>query len=198
MRPLGATTHIALGQTLLLTSLLLGALVLGLVPDREGARREGRTVLAESIAIQSSALVTRSDLRALEATLRATVERNHELHSAAMRRGDGVALVRVGDHDGNWDPSSGELSTGSQIVVPIWSGGRRWGRLELRFEPLAPGGLAGLVRGPTARLFGFVLLTGFVVFFLYLRKMLRHLDPSQAVPPHVRSALSTPWPRVCS
>ncbi len=29
------------------------------------------------------------------------------------------------------------------------------------------------------------------MFYLYLRKMLQHLDPSQAVPPHVRSALDT-------
>ncbi len=191
MRPIGATTHIALGQTLLLLSVLLAALLIGLVPDREAALREGRTALAESVAIQASALVTRSDRLALEATLRATVSRNESLLSAALRRQDGVALVRVGEHDARWDDSTGEVSTATQIVVPIWSAGRRWGRMELRFAPLATGGFLGAANSPTAKLFAFIALGSFAVFFFYLRKMLRHLDPSQAVPPHVRSALDT-------
>jgi PAS domain S-box-containing protein len=180
-----------LGQTLLLTSLLLVAFVLGLVPDRQAALRDGRTALAESIAIHASALITRSDLRGLEATLHTVTERNADLLSVAIRRTDGVALVRVGDHDRHWDGRTGDVSTRSQITVPIWSGGRRFGRVELRFEPLGADGLAGVLAGATAKLFGFLAVSGFFLFFLYLRKMLRHLDPSQAVPPHVRSALDT-------
>ena len=34
-------------------------------------------------------------------------------------------------------------------------------------------------------------MLAFVLFYQYLKMMLRHLDPSQAVPPHVRSALDT-------
>ena len=69
MRIISATTHIALGQTLLMTTLLLAAFILGLVPDRLSARREGRAALAEAIAVDGSALVTRGDIRALEDTL---------------------------------------------------------------------------------------------------------------------------------
>ncbi len=191
MRPLSAKTHIALGQTFLLTSLLLVALLLGLVPDRPGAVRAGRTALAESVAIHGSAMITRSDLRGLEKTLGIVVERNADLRSVAIRRGDGVALVRVGDHEARWQDLGSEYSTDSQITVPVWSGGRRWGRVELRFEPLTAAGWAGLLQHPVVRLLAFLSLASFLLFYLYLRKMLQHLDPSQAVPPHVRSALDT-------
>ncbi len=196
MRPLTAKTHIALGQTFLLTSLLLIALLLGLVPDRPGAVRAGRTALAESVAIHGSAMITRSDLRGLEKTLDIVVERNADLHSVTIRRGDGVALVRVGDHDatgrdvGRQELAS-EYSTDSRITVPVWSGGRRWGRVELRFEPLIAAGWTGWLQHPVTQLLAFITLAGFLLFYLYLRKMLQHLDPSQAVPPHVRSALDT-------
>ena len=191
MRKLSPKTHIAMGQTFLLTSLLLAALVLGLVPDRVGAQREGRTALGEAIAIHGSTLITRGDLKSLDATLRLMVERNPELLSVAVRRRDGVSLARVGDHDALWDPSAGDYSTDSQLTVPIWAAGHRWGRVELRFVPLSQPGWRGWIASPVVKLMGFLTISSFFVFFFYLRKMLQHLDPSQAVPPHVRSALDT-------
>ena len=50
MKGLTAKSRIALGQTGLLVSLLLFAIWLGLVPNRDGAIREGRAALAEAIA----------------------------------------------------------------------------------------------------------------------------------------------------
>jgi PAS domain S-box-containing protein len=188
---LSAKTHIALGLVFLLTNVLLGAILIGVVPDRAAAVREGRAALGEAIAINGSALITRSDLRSLQATLQLVHERNADLLSAAVRRRDGVALAKVGDHERHWDHAAGEYSTDAQVTVPIWAGGRRWGRVELRFEPLSAPGWVGLVRSPEAKLIAFVALASFVAFYFYLRKMLRHLDPSQAVPPHVRSALDT-------
>jgi len=40
-------------------------------------------------------------------------------------------------------------------------------------------------------LIGFVAVFSFIAFYFYLGKMLKHLDPSQAVPGRVRSALDT-------
>ena len=48
---------------------LFTAASLGLIPDRHGAIREGRAALGESIAINSSALMTQSDLNRLEALI---------------------------------------------------------------------------------------------------------------------------------
>jgi PAS domain S-box-containing protein len=191
MRGLSARSHIALGQTFLVLSLLMAAVLLGLVPDRDAAVREGRAALAEAVAISGSTLITEVGLRSLEDSLRLVQRRNPDLLSAAVRRSDGVALVRVGDHEQHWDASTGEYSTDAQVTVPIWSGGRKWGRVELRFVPLSAPGWIGRLNAPRVRLVAFMAIVSFVLFYFYLRKMLRHLDPSQAVPPHVRAALDT-------
>ena len=187
---LSATTHIALGQTFLVATLLLGAVLLGLVPDRLSAVRDGRRALAEAVAVHGSGLVTHADSRRLEGSLALMVERNADLLSAAVRRSDGATEIAIGDHDLHWAPSSAR-STDSQIVVPLWSGGERWGQVELRFEPLTAAGWLGIIGHPWLLLIAAMALASFAVFTFYLRKMLRHLDPSQAVPAHVRSALDT-------
>ena len=191
MRILNATTHIALGQTFLVTTLLLTAVILGLVPDHLGARRQGRAALAEAIAVNGSALVTRGNIRELEATLDLVVERNADILSASVRRAGGRALVTIGDHDRHWVDDPSDYSTDSQLTVPIWSAGQKWGQVELRFEPLSVPGWLGIVLNARTKMIAFLALAGFVVFYFYLRKMLQHLDPSQAVPSHVRSALDT-------
>ena len=191
MRTPSAKTHIALGQTFLVTSLLLAAVFLGLVPDRRSAIRQGRATLAEAVAINGSVLVTRSDVRRLETTLDLLVERNAEILSAGVRRADGQPLVAVGDHERQWQHATDDPSTDSHVRVPIWSAGQKWGQLELRFEPAQAPGWLGINLDDRMKLVGFMGIFGFLLFYVYLRKMLKHLDPSQAVPPHVRSALDT-------
>ena len=69
MKLLGTRTYISLGLVSLVSSALLAASFLGLVPDRAGAVREGRIALAESIAASSTALLSSSDPRRLEVKL---------------------------------------------------------------------------------------------------------------------------------
>lgn len=190
MVKLSARNHIALGQASLLATLVMAAAIFGLVPDRLSALREGRTALAEAMAVNGSTLITRGDVRRLEATLRTVVERNPALLSASVRRANGQPLVTVGEHELHWREGDGR-SSDSQVEVPLFSGGESWGRVELRFSPLTPEGWLGALWDPRFGLIAFLAPSAFLLFSLYLRKMLRHLDPSHAVPPHVRSALDT-------
>jgi len=191
MRPLSAKTHIALGQTVLTVTLLLLAIVVGLVPDPRTPVLQGRAALSEAIAVNASDLVARGRLRDLEDSLRFVGQRNPTLRSIAVRRSDGIALASVGEHDRHWRPEVDGDPTGAQLTVPIWEGLRRWGQLEVRFEPLTPPGWVGYAQSPRLHLVLFFCVAGFGLSYFYLRKTLRHLDPSQAVPPHVRSALDT-------
>jgi PAS domain S-box-containing protein len=191
LKRLSAKSQIALGETGLLLSLLLTAMFLGIIPDRHGAIREGRAALAEAVAINSSVFAGQGDMRRLEATLRVVVDRNEDLLSAAVRKADGTALATIGDHDAQWEPLEDGHSTEAQLQVPIWAGERKWGQVELRFEPLVPAGILGFFANPQLILISFVSLGAFIVFYFYLGKMLKHLDPSQAVPTRVRSALDT-------
>ena len=191
MKRLSARTHIALGLTFLLVSLVLVSFYLGFIPDRLGGIRAGRAALAESIAANSSIFISQSDLRRLEATLRFVVSRNPDILSAAIRRADGEIVVRIGEHDRYWREMADEHSTDSQILVPIWSGKQRWGSLELRSQPLTVAGWYGFLFDARLRLIFFIVICAFPLFYFYLGKMLRQLDPSQAIPTRVRSALDT-------
>jgi PAS domain S-box-containing protein len=191
MKRFSAKCHIALGLTFLLVSLILVALFIGLVPDRLGAIRQGRAALAEVIAANSSVFISQADLRRLEANLWLVVARNPDILSAAVRRADGRAVVTIGDHDRYWNNMSDEHSTESQLQVPLWAGKQKWGYVELRTRPLTAPGWYGFIYDTRIHLILFIAVCGFVSFYAYLGKMLRHLDPSQAIPSRVRSALDT-------
>ena len=191
MKRLSAKCHIALGLTFLVVTMVLVAFYLGFVPDRLGAIRAGRAALAEAVAANSSVFISQSDIRRLEANLRLVVTRNSDLLSAAVRRLDGEAVVKIGEHDRHWRAMAGEHSTDSQLQVPIWAGKQKWGTVELRSRPLTVEGWYGFIFDSRLHLILFIAGCGFPLFYFYLGKMLRQLDPSQAMPSRVRSALDT-------
>ena len=184
---LNAKTHIAMGLAFLVVTLLLAAVSLQLIPDRMGAIRESRATLAETVAINSSAFIVKNDFKVLKLILGVVVKRNDAIISAAVRHTSGKAIVTVGDHD--WVDGKGEHSTDTHLKVPIWSGKEKWGQMEMRFTPLTAQGWLAIVDHPLTKLVGFLAISSFLLFWFYLRRMLKHLDPSQAVPPHVRAEI---------
>src|SRR5438067_2423877 len=44
---------------------------------------------------------------------------------------------------------------------------------------------------PTTMLVGFVAVGGFLAYYFYMRRMLRHLDPSSVIPDRVKTMLNT-------
>ena len=191
MKFLSAKSRIAMGQVGLLISLLLAASFFGLIPDQAKTAREGRSSLAEAIAANSSLLVTKDDIKRLEGILQLVVQRNDDLLSAALRTEAGFLVATVGPHKDLWRETDSKFSTDSHVQVPIWAGQTRWGRVELRFSELKADGWRGIVQDPLMRILAFVSATSFIGFYFYLGKMLKQLDPSQAIPGRVRSALDT-------
>lgn len=188
---LSAKSRIALGQSSLLMSIMLLAIFLGFVPNRDTAVLDGRAALAEALAANSSMLVAQSDIKRLGTDLKLIVERNPELLSAGLRMGETNLIVEVNDHGEQWLPLSSDYSTNSQLQVPIFNGSGQWGQIELRFSPLRAQGIMGYLQNPTVKLVLFVCAISFFIFRFYLGRMLKHLDPSQAIPSRVRSALDT-------
>lgn len=186
-----ARGRIAVGQVLLLASVLWLAMAIGMVPNERAAVTAGRAKLCEAIAIHASVFVERGEPAALASTLRAVVERDEEILSAAVRDDAGQLIVEVGDHAGNWGKLSGEAAIDAYIYVPVYANEQRWGTIELRFRPMGGNGWLGYVNTPQTQLLAFVASASLGLFLLYLRKMLQHLDPSKVVPSRVRSALDT-------
>jgi PAS domain S-box-containing protein len=182
---------VSLGLASLISSVLLLAFYLDIVPDRIGAIRLGRAALAEAIAASTSTFVSQSDAARIQATLNFVVERNGDLLSAAVRKSDGVVVAEAGDHSKNWQDLPGSISVESQVQVPILAGQQNWGRLELRFKPLTASGWRGILEDPRIGLTGFMVICSFFAFYFYLGRVLRQLDPSRAVPARVRAAFDT-------
>jgi PAS domain S-box-containing protein len=191
MKFLSTRTYISLGLVSLVSSALLVASFLGLVPDRNGAIREGRLALAESIAAASTTILSGPDARRLEDVLRFIQRRNESLRSIGLRSREGKLVLALGDHARQWLPIDGPHAGDSQIQVDLFSGALPWGQLELRFEPLSAPGLAGILQTPLIPLLAFCGMLCFLGFQVYLHRVLRHLDPSQAIPGRVRSALDS-------
>jgi PAS domain-containing protein len=188
---LNTRVYIAVGLAALTASIMLMASMLGLIPDRASAVRDGRAALAETLAAETTSLIGARDFARVQAILRFVVKRNDDLLSAALRTRDGTAIVTIGDHDVFWVPMIQKHSTDTQIQVPILAVDERWGQLELRYRPIAPPGLAGLSQNPLLPLVAFSVLAAFITFYFYLGRVLSHLDPSRAIPGRVRAALDT-------
>ena len=183
-----ARSRIAIGLVFLLVGVLCLAMTLGLIPSERQAVMAGRGKICEEIAVFGSEFVQRNDLAGLDEALRAVAERNPDILSAALRKQDGTILIQIGDHVANWGNT--ERTVDAKFGVPIFVGTKHWGEIEVRFKS-AEAGLGGSLFTQQVKLIIFIASASMVVFLIYLRKMLQHLDPSKVVPPRVRSAMDT-------
>jgi PAS domain S-box-containing protein len=195
----GTRTYVALGLVAIVSSALLAASFLGLIPDRAGAQREGQVALAEAVAAGTSALLSGEDPRRVDAVLRFVLKRNPDLESIGLRKADGRLVLDTGGHAQAWAGPTNPAGADRQAVpraagfvqVPVFAGTTRWGQLEFRFRPTAADGPAGMLESPWLRLMLLCAALCFVGFHLYLGRVLKSLDPSRAIPGRVRAALDT-------
>ena len=75
--------------------------------------------------------------------------------------------------------------------MPIYVDKGRWGDIELEFKTSSSSSLWAWFTSPGVILLVLFSTIGFVAFYLYLRRALQYLDPSQAVPERVRKAFDT-------
>lgn len=170
------------------TLVLLADLFFGVFPDRAAQAREVRKHMAESLAVQVAALLQEDDRAALQRTLDNVAARHEALRSLAVRRADGQIVVQAGDHQQAWRSSVGDASRLEQVTVPLTAGGQRWGTFEMAFggEPVLA--VRHWLADPLVITLLFVGSVGSLVFALYLRRALQHLDPASVIPERVQGA----------
>ena len=183
--------RVTLGLVGILVSLIMMAHYIDIIPDTETLVRESRASLSETIAIHATALVQEDNYTRLENDFKFIAERNNDLVSLALRRNDDALLAAYGDHETHWQKMPDKYSQGAQIQVPIWEGNHKWGELELRYKTLSSEGLISIIDNPMIRMVSVLGFGSFILFYFYLGKVLRLLDPSNAIPSRVRSALDT-------
>jgi diguanylate cyclase (GGDEF)-like protein/PAS domain S-box-containing protein len=193
MSKLSPTLRLTLGLVSLTVSIACAGQMLGILPDRSGALLDGRRALCEALAVHCSLAVQRHDPGMVEAAVRALVERNPDVRSAALRLADGKTLFEAGEHAAHWRPTDGRRSTPTQVLVPINAGDRRWGTVEVRFAPLTQGGL-GFVSTPELRFIAFSASLSGLAFYAFLQlTLMRQLGsaPAGGVSERVRATLDT-------
>jgi len=185
-----ARFHIAFGLSSLVTTVVLVALFTKFVPDKLTERQNGRMALAEGIAATSSALLRQGNQSAVRSALQFIVSRNPSLNY--------IQLVRSAD---NYKTVFSEtelakdaalpVNPTTRVTVPLLLGERRWGELHFQFKKDSHASWLDRWRNSPFGLMSFMSLLCFPLFYFYLGKMLKELNPSQAVPGRVRSALDT-------
>jgi diguanylate cyclase (GGDEF)-like protein/PAS domain S-box-containing protein len=72
--------------------------------------------------------------------------------------------------------------------VPVSAGQDIWGQIEVAYQPITPKHLVGWLKYPSVALTLTLMTVGFLVFYLYLKRILQRLDPNAAIPDRVRTA----------
>ena len=185
-------SRVAIGLVSLMVSLLLlsDLFVSGFMPDRAEAARQHRLLAADLIATQvSQALRERNDDN-LRALLRAAMRQDKTLLSAAVLAESQERAV-AGDHARLWRLRANDASTLENLRARLLDNGRRSGEVQLAFAPIGPGSVWRWVSEPAVLGITLMAVLGFITFQLYLRRAMRYLDPSAAVPDRVRTAFET-------
>jgi signal transduction histidine kinase len=172
-------------------AMLTGDAIVGLAPDQAKQVFEARKALCENLAVQYSLLAASGQVTIIQTAMQALVERNSDLLSAALQAADGKQLVVAGPHAQHWVQPPGQQSTLSHIQVPIYKGIIRWGTLQLSFRTQHSSWEETFVLGAWPRFVALVAVLGFFGYFIFMRRTLRHMDPSQVIPPRVKSALDS-------
>ena len=183
--------RISLGLLSITVSLVFCAYYLGLIPSEHKSALEARARICENLAVQLASLASRNDDVGIKDTVDTVLKRNKEILSIAIRGANGKLLVDSGDHDTIWrEPVSGS-STENFVQIPLLSGDKPQGRIELAFRPLQAGNPALDPWREIASFVAFIAVAGFIGYFLVLHGVLREVAPERAIPGRIKAAYDT-------
>lgn len=179
-----------MGLVGLLATILTVLSLTGLTPDTRAEILRRRKQFCENAAIAFSMMAERADIETMRQYMETLSRDADDVHSLAVRNDDGELIIEHGEHAAYWNQSDAAAATDSNVWVQFYANEKPWGRFEVVFKPLAPGWL-GALTSPNVVFALIVVLSSLGVFYFYLRIVLKHLDPSSAVPARVREALDT-------
>lgn len=172
-------------------AMLAGDALVDVAPDQTSQVFATRKTLSEQLAVQYTVLVATGHLQTINAAMRALVAANSDIQSVALQATDGQRIAVAGDHDRYWTPPSGQQSTVNHIQVPIYKTSVPWGMLQVAFKPLHSSWGEHVFTSPWSRFLAVVAVLTFIGSAILMRRMLRHFDPSEVIPPRVKDALDS-------
>jgi diguanylate cyclase (GGDEF)-like protein/PAS domain S-box-containing protein len=190
---LSPTLRISMGLVSMLLGLLMVLdLIFKILPDQRAMTMDLREQVSVHLAVQVRKILNENQNAAhLQDTLVELVEQSNDIVSMAVRRDNGAVYATTAEHHVKWEAPPLGASTLNAVVVPLNAGDKRWGQLEVQFKSPWPDSILGWLKQPTIQLVMTLSTASFVAFYLYLRRVLQHLDPSKAIPERVRVAFDT-------
>ncbi|MGN6370737.1 MAG: diguanylate cyclase [Phycisphaerae bacterium] len=188
MKRISTTTSIAIGFACIITSAVLAAQMFGLVPDRAATIADEHLRLAQVVAAQCSVAADKNDAAAIRTALSVLMANNSDVLSAGVRSPDGKLVITAGPHERLWRAGPRDASSNHplKIQVPVFQHKEKWATIEICFAALPDTNLFG---NSLLRLTLFLAASGFTGSLFFLRKALKHLDPSSVIPDRVRAML---------
>jgi diguanylate cyclase (GGDEF)-like protein/PAS domain S-box-containing protein len=182
--------RISLSLALLTLGILLsGDFLFGTRSDDDQVKMEARLRICESLAIQFSSLIAVGDMSTIKLSLKNLVVRDDDVLSAALRTSDGKIQAEAGNHNAQWQNIALDRSTLTHTQVPIFKGIVRWGTVEIRFADSGENSYWQKLFSPFVLLTSYVFIAGFIGYVFFMRRTLKHLDPSAVIPDRVKGAL---------
>lgn len=192
---LGPAIKVSLGLTLITLTLLTLAQTAGLIPDRRHLELESRQSLCEMLAVQLSIAVSQRREDTLKLLIHEVTTRSGNVKSAGLRAIDGSLIASTQSHVDNWTDVGLKLkkdeSTSTHVQVPILKGNERWATVEVVFPKLQASPYLPVAADPFMLLILGMGLFGFAGYWMFIRRVIRELDPTSVVPDEVKSAYNT-------
>ena len=183
-----APLRVAIGVSGLSCSLVLLAATAGLFPDGRQKIIAQRHGFAESMAVCFASMASRANSDEVESTLSKVLERNPSIRSITVTDTMNRPLVSIAQSEGFGQSSNPE----DNIKVPVFkSATEQFGEFHVEFTPMDRPGLLGFIQRPEYALTWLFASLGLFCFYIYLRFILRQLNPQRVVPKRVREALDT-------
>jgi len=189
---LGPVSRISIGLvSLTLALVLVFDSVVDILPNEQKQLLQVRQRISTAIGNQVVVFLARNDIDGLQMTLDQMVIQDPDIQSIGIRRLDGNLVAASKDHLRTWVAPGEGKATLNEVPMPLSINKIRWGEIELAFKSAGPSTIWAWLSSPGVLLIIMFSTVGLVAFYLYLRRALQYLDPSQAVPERVRKAFDT-------
>ncbi|MCP4710485.1 MAG: diguanylate cyclase [Planctomycetes bacterium] len=191
MKGISTTTRLSFGLASVTMTILFLVQQFGVIPDPYRPVLEGRAELFESLAVQFSLAAQKDQFEIIQKTAYLNVERNPDIQSISVKLVDGAKLVETEGHASIWSAIPQDQSVATHLEIPLHKGEEIWAHVQICFEPMVFSGVWGLWSQPIVRLALILAISGFPIYWLYLHRALRHIDPSKVIPGRVKAILDT-------
>ena len=184
--------QIAIGLVVLVACVLQFAKALQLLPSKDESQLHERALLAQMTSSRIAYQLGDDDFAGTCQFLRDTLGTHGDIVSIGLRRPNGTIVFQTRGHEKNWLGASAHVSTPTHVQIQLFSNKSVWGRLEIVFKPLHPPvSWHNWWQEADVRVEFFILAGSLLLFWLFLSRMLRMLDPSAAVPQRMQLMMDT-------